>query len=170
MCSDAASPRLTPVTALRRLNVLKTTQSGWSDFHDSRFRTLPDTDERILATSVKATWTYAQQRPGHAPPDYASVHERVRAALVASFYGPAGGGEFSRGVQESLFKMGGAALTAAPEIARITLDLPNLHFLPANLAVFEKNAVAFDDDVYVPSAEPHGIICATVERPALAKL
>lgn len=90
--------------------------------------------------------------------------------MQKAFFGPTDTGEFSPGVQASLMKMGAAALAAAPEVARITLNLPNLHFLPANLPVFAKNDIKFEDDVYVPAADPHGIISATVQRPGLAKL
>lgn len=86
------------------------------------------------------------------------------------FYGPPEVGEFSRGVQESLFKMGTAVLADVPEISRVTMDLPNLHFLPCNVPVYAKNGLRFDDDVYVPTDEPHGIIRATVQRPGVAKL
>lgn len=145
---------------------MKTTQSGWEHFHNDRFATLPDANERILATTVKATWSYVLSKK---IPDYADVFLRVREAVKGAFYGPPDSGSYSNGVQESLFKMGSAALAAAPELAKITLDLPNLHFLPAYLPVFQKNGLKFEHDVYIPSPNPHGIICAVVERPA-AKL
>lgn len=90
--------------------------------------------------------------------------------MKKAFFGPAHTGEFSPGVQATLMKMGSAALAAAPEATRITLNLPNLHFLPANLPVFAKNNIKFEHDVYVPAADPHGIISATVQRPEFAKL
>src|SRR5215204_4077811 len=40
------------------LLVMKTTQSGWEGFLHERFTTLPDTDDRILATVVTANWAY----------------------------------------------------------------------------------------------------------------
>jgi urate oxidase len=143
-----------------RLEVLKTTQSGWSKFHDDRFRTLPDTDERILATRVSAAWNYEP----NADADYDAAHNRVRGALVDEFYGPPDRGHFSPGVQYTLFQMGRAALLAAPEIEQITLSLPNLHFLPCNIPVYGKNGIQFEDDVYIPTDEPHGTISATITR------
>ena len=38
------------------MQVLKTTQSGYSGFLHDRFTTLPDVGDRIVATSVTATW------------------------------------------------------------------------------------------------------------------
>ena len=39
------------------LRLLRTTGSGWSDFHRDDYTTLPDTDDRIFATSVTARWS-----------------------------------------------------------------------------------------------------------------
>jgi urate oxidase len=96
--------------------------------------------------------------------DYNAVYDSVRDALLGAFYGPPDRGHFSPGVQYSLFQMGRAALAAVPEIEQITLELPNLHFLPCNIPVYSKNGLKFEDDVYIPTDEPHGIISATVTR------
>lgn len=42
------------------LRVLKTTASGWSDFHAGRYSTLPPTDDRVLATELTAEWHFTQ--------------------------------------------------------------------------------------------------------------
>jgi len=42
------------------LDVLKTTQSGWEKFYRDRYTVLPDTDERILATTVSVVWKLSQ--------------------------------------------------------------------------------------------------------------
>src|ERR687887_1987221 len=46
------------VAGLTGLSVLKTTDSAFSGFPRDEYTTLPDTDDRILATSITATWTY----------------------------------------------------------------------------------------------------------------
>ncbi len=45
-----------PSHANHQMQVLKTTQSGYSGFLHDRFTTLPDVGDRIVATSVTATW------------------------------------------------------------------------------------------------------------------
>jgi urate oxidase len=64
-------------------------------------------------------------------------------------------------VQHTLFDMGKAALAAAPEIARITLTMPNLHHLLADLSPFGRDN---PNHIFVPIDEPHGYIEATIER------
>lgn len=41
---------------LEGLRVLKTTQSGYEGYCMDKFTLLPETRERIMATSVTATW------------------------------------------------------------------------------------------------------------------
>ncbi len=67
----------------------------------------------------------------------------------------------SMSVQHTLFDMGKAALAAAPEIARITLTMPNLHHLLADLSPFGQDN---PNHIFVPIDEPHGYIEATIER------
>src|SRR5690242_2561690 len=47
-------------SGLRGLVVLKTTDSAFSGFPRDKYTTLPETRDRILATSITATWTYAE--------------------------------------------------------------------------------------------------------------
>jgi urate oxidase len=89
-------------------------------------------------------------------PDYAQVRERTVAALLKEF-----AAHDSMSVQHTLFDMGNAALEASPEIASITLTMPNLHHLLADLSPFGQDN---PNHIFVPSDEPHGYIEATIER------
>ncbi len=84
------------------------------------------------------------------------MRARVLAALGKEF-----AAHHSMSVQHTLFDMGKAALAAAPEIARITLTMPNLHHLLADLSPFGQDN---PNHIFVPIDEPHGYIEATVER------
>ena len=59
-------------SGLRDFTFMKTTQSGWADFVDDDYRTLPDTTDRIAATAMDATWTWTR-----APADYAATNAEV---------------------------------------------------------------------------------------------
>jgi urate oxidase len=69
--------------------------------------------------------------------------------------------KYSPSVQATLYEMAGAAFAACAEIARITIAMPNKHYLPAPLAPFglDSSGVTF-----VPTDEPHGQIEATFCR------
>ena len=70
-------------------------------------------------------------------------------------------GSYSHSLQDSLYRMGTAALEAVPEIATITLACPNKHYLLANLSPFGLDNL---NQVFVATDEPHGQIECTVGR------
>jgi len=136
---------------IENLMVAKTTQSGFSDFHRDEFRTLADTTDRILATSMSASWAYTIETR-----DFITAREAIRSALLATFIN-----HYSRSVQETLYKMAQAALEATAAIDSITLTMPNKHHIPFNLTPFDR---ANENEIFVVTDEPFGFISATVNR------
>ncbi len=133
------------------LVILKTTKSAFTGYIKDRLTTLKPATDRIFGTSATATWEYGEGSAKHA-----EVRTRVVAALLREF-----AGHSSMSVQHTLFDMGKAALAAAPEIARITLAMPNLHHLLADLSPFGQDN---PNHIFIPVDEPHGYIEATIER------
>jgi urate oxidase len=138
-------------SGLRGFTLMKTTRSGWSDFFDDAYRTLADTDDRIAATSMDATWTWSG-----VPADYAAANAAVLATLIEVF-----GTTYSHSVQDSMYRMGEAALAAVPEMAEIAFAMPNKHYIPVNLAPF---GLENRNSVFLPTDEPHGQIEAVIGR------
>lgn len=145
---------------VEEFSVLKTTQSGFEKFVRDGNTLLPDTRERILATTVQAMWSYSRD-----PPCFTSAFSAAKAALTETFFGPPHGGVYSPSVQRTLFLMGRAILDRVPEVKEVHLKLPNLHFIPVNLPGIN---VKFANDIYLPTSEPHGTIEAIVERQSSA--
>jgi len=133
------------------LTILKTTKSAFTGYIKDKLTTLKPSTDRIFGTSATVTWEYET-----ASPDYAQVRARIIAALLKEF-----AAHHSMSVQHTLFDMGKAALEAAPEIASITLTMPNLHHLLADLTPFSQDN---PNHIFVPIDEPHGYIEATIER------
>ena len=131
--------------------VLKSTASGFAGYPRSEFTTLPETNERIMATSFTATWTF-----GTEPANYGAANRMVLDAMLEPF-----AKNFSPSVQTTLFEMGSAALAACAEITRIHLAMPNQHCLPIDLKPF---GLENRHEVFVPTTEPHGQIEATITR------
>src|SRR5204863_1507705 len=116
----------TAITAgLTNLVVLKTTDSAFSGFPRDQYTTLPETEDRIMATSVTAAWTYRPGTTGFA------ARDRIRHALVDTF-----AAHHSRSVQHTLYAMGEAALAACGDATSITLTMPNRHHLLVDLKPF----------------------------------
>ncbi|MBX9930995.1 MAG: urate oxidase [Methylobacterium sp.] len=138
-------------SGLRGYTFMKTTQSGWADFVDDGYRTLPDTHDRIAATSMDATWTWVA-----APADCGAANATVLEMLIAVF-----AATYSPSVQDSMYRMGEAVLAAIPEISEIRFAMPNKHYIPINLSPF---GLPNDGEVFLPTDEPHGQIEATIGR------
>jgi len=138
------------VSGVANLVVLKTTDSAFSGFPRDEYTTLPEARDRILATSVTATWTY---RPGTT--DF-SGRDRIRTALVETF-----AAHVSRSVQHTLYAMGEAALGACADAADITLTMPNRHHLLVDLSPF---GLDNPNEVFVVTDQPFGLIEATLTR------
>ena len=112
---------------------------------------MPETHDRILATSVTASWKYS--RAGGT--DYA-VRDRIRSALVETF-----AAHDSLSVQHTLHAMGQAALHACAAVAEITLTMPNRHHLLVNLEPF---GLDNPNEIFVATDQPYGLIEATITR------
>jgi urate oxidase len=144
--------QLTISAGVADLLVLKTTQSGWENFYHDAYTTLADTDDRILATSISATWTYADQPDL----DYSALWLGVRDQILSTF-----SDHYSPSVQNTLYRMGRAVLERFPPVRRIHFALPNKHHLLYNLEPFgQTNA----NEIFHVTSEPYGLIEGVVER------
>lgn len=142
-------------SGLKDFKVLKTTQSGYVGFCHDKYTLLPDTTERMMATSITSTWKYSTSMV----PDFDKAYDAALTAITETFYGPPDKGTYSPGVQATLYQMANAVLDKVPQVSSIFFNLPNLHFLPCNPVTSK-----FENDIYVATSEPHGDIEATVTR------
>lgn len=131
--------------------VMKTTGAGFEGYPKCEFTTLQETNDRIVCTSIEATWRWQE-----IPENYNVANFGILEAALTPFCD-----NFSPSVQVTLYQMGEAALNACPEIARIHLAMPNKHCVLVNFAPFElENA----NEVFTFTDEPHGQIEATIGR------
>ncbi|RYY15874.1 MAG: urate oxidase [Alphaproteobacteria bacterium] len=130
---------------------MKSTEAGWVGYVQDEYTTLPETTDRIVATAMTATWTW-----NAAPADYEQRNALILRTMLAEF-----AGTYSRGVQDSLFRMAGRALEAVPELETVSMACPNKHYLPIDLSRF---GLQSDNCVFTATDEPHGQIECTVAR------
>jgi len=133
------------------LLVMKTTQSGWEGFLHERFTTLPETNDRILATVVTANWAY-----NSTDLDFERLWRGVRDRILTTFTD-----HYSPSVQNTLYRIGRAVLEGSPEVRRIRLSFPNKHHIPFDLSRF---GIENDNEIFRATSEPYGLIEGTVER------
>jgi urate oxidase len=139
------------ISGIRGLVILKSADSSFADFHRDEFTTLPETQDRLLATSLTSRWLYSGK-----PADYCQTNARIIESMLSAF-----GSTESPSVQASLYEMGKAALAACSEIERISLTMPNLHCLLIDLSPFHREN---QNTLFVPTDAPQGWIEGTVAR------
>ena len=139
------------VSGIRDLVVLMSAGSEFRGFYTDQYTTLPETDDRILATQLVARWRYAA-----AERDWAASHAGIRSALLSAF-----ADTHSRALQQTLAAMGTAALTAYPEVAEIRFSAPNKHHFEVDLTPF---GLDNPGQVFYAADRPYGLIEAVVTR------
>ena len=138
-------------SGIRDFLILKSTGSGFENYPKCEFTTLPETADRILATSFSATWKFAKT-----PSSYREKNEKILSAMQKVF-----ANNYSPSAQTTLFQMGEAALAACPEISHVDLAMPNKHYLLIDLSPF---GLENKNEVFTPTDAPHGQIEASVAR------
>jgi urate oxidase len=139
------------VSGIDGFTFMKSTQSGWENYVRDSFTTIAQTNDRMCATAMVASWKWSAK-----PSSYPATNAKILATLLEVF-----GTTYSASVQDSLYRMGEAALAAVPEISEISMACPNMHFILMNLTAF---GLDNNNDVFLPTDEPHGQIECTVGR------
>ena len=133
------------------LVILKSAKSAFTGFIRDDFTTLPDSLDRLLATSLTATWHY---RDGDVK--FGQAWRAIRALLLEAF-----ADHDSRSVQHTLHAMAQAVLDNIDAVTAIHLIMPNKHHLPIDLSRF---GLPNRNEIFVPTEEPYGLIEATLVR------
>jgi len=133
------------------LVVLKSTGSEFHGYLRDRFTTLPETRDRIMATSLAARWRYCDLKT-----DWARCHSEVRRLLLDTF-----ASKHSLSLQQTLYAMGAAVIESRPEVAEVRISMPNKHHFVVDLAPF---GMANQNEVFYAADRPYGLIEGTVTR------
>jgi urate oxidase len=151
---DASRDGTTIDAGIADLTVMKTAKSAFSGFPRDELTTLPETEDRLLATKVTASWRY--DPAATAGFDFDASFAAVSGTLLEVF-----AEHDSASVQASIWIMGRAILERHPEVSEVTMTLPNLHHWLVDLARF---GLPNDREIFTPTTEPYGLIQATVRR------
>jgi urate oxidase len=133
------------------VKLFKSADSAFSDFFTDDYTTLPETDDRMMATVMTAQWRYRDDAN-----DWAASATAIRDILLRTF-----ADHDSASVQHTLYAMGHTVLAQRREVADIHLVLPNVHHVLVDLAPY---GLDNPNMVFVATTEPYGVIEATVVR------
>ncbi|MBV9314306.1 MAG: urate oxidase [Pseudonocardia sp.] len=139
------------ISGLSDLVVLKSTGSEFHGFPDVPYTSLVETNDRILATSVTARWRYLGTDL-----DWDKAFASIRRILLDTF-----ADHHSLSLQQTLYAMGEAALTAHPELAEIRFSMPNKHHFLVDLSPW---GLENPNEVWYAADRPYGLIEAAVTR------
>ena len=142
---------VTVEAGVQNLLIMKTGHSAFSGFPRDEFTTLPATRDRLLATSMTASWRYAD-----VDVPFGSTWRGVRDVLLRTF-----AEHDSESVQHTLYAMGQAVLDSLDIVSSISLVMPNKHHLPIDLTRF---GLENRNEIFVATDEPYGRIEATLTR------
>jgi urate oxidase len=147
----ATRENLSMASGVDGFTFMKSTQSGWENFYQDAYSTIQPTNDRMCATSMVASWKWSAK-----PENYPATNAKILDTLLEVF-----SAAYSPSVQNSLYLMGEAVLAKVPEISEISMACPNIHYLLTNLSAF---GLDNNNDVFLPTDEPHGQIECTVGR------
>jgi urate oxidase len=136
---------------IENLQIVKTTGSGFEGYVHDPFTTLKETSDRILATSVKATWLYSDNEI-----PFGVYWHGVRQAILDTFVE-----HESRSTQYTLHAIAEAVLERYADIAEIRLWLPNKDCRLVDLGLF---GLENNNEVFAPAEEPYELIEARLRR------
>jgi urate oxidase len=154
---DVEGDRAEVVSGLRDLVLLKSTGSEFAGFLKDGYTTLPETDDRIMATALVAQWRHsADGGAAYEAVDWAKSWADVRRIMLEQY-----ATVHSLALQQTLWEMGRAVLEAHPGIAEINLQAPNKHHFAVDLSPF---GLENHNEVFYAADRPYGLIEATVTR------
>jgi urate oxidase len=138
------------VSGVKDLTLMNTTASEFWGYPKDAYTTLPETKDRMLATSVTASWRY---RPG-AELDWDASFAAAKQVILETF-----SATYSYSLQQTLYALGTALVEQVPSVCEARLVLPNKHHYIVDLAPF---GLENDREVYMAGDRPYGLIEGTV--------
>jgi urate oxidase len=146
------------VSGIKDLVVLKSTGSEFRGFLKDEYTTLPETDDRILATAMVVRWRYdTSEGPDSSfGVEWNKTYDAVKTLLLKRF-----AEIHSKALQQTLYGMGEAVLEQFPEIQEIKFSAPNKHHFLSDLSPF---GLENPNEVFYAADRPYGLIEATVVR------
>ena len=153
------------ISGLKGLRVLKTTQSGFVDFVNDDYRSLPDQTDRIFSTIVEAEWEYSSTNNLC----FNGAFDKVVQLIMRYFAGEPVRGLFSPSVQQTQYLIEKAALEGIPQMEWMRMAMPNKHYFNVDLSKFPRTVSGMErgeanDEVFLPVDKPSGMITAKLGR------
>ena len=153
--ADAAASEVSLSGGIRGMEIFKSTGSGFTGFYHDEYTILPETADRILATTVDADWKYVAG-VDIAGTDFDPVWETIYRILARVF-----AEHDSPSLQATLWEMGTAVIDSVSLVDSISFSMPNQHHIPFDMSAF---GLDNPNEIFYGTDSPFGIITGTVSR------
>jgi urate oxidase len=147
------------VSGLKDLTVMNSTDSEFRGYLKDKYTTLPETHDRVLATSVSGRWRFNWTDDEQEMPHWEESYERTKEHMLQAF-----AETYSLSLQQTLYQMGSRIIDRRDEIDEVRFSLPNKHHFLVDLEPFGLKNDTADGAVYFAADRPYGLIEATVLR------
>lgn len=152
------------------LEVLKTTNSAFVDFWRDELTTLPDMPDRLLSTKVLCKWKFAANTlDALKDTPFSAIYAGAKRNTLDAFANDPRAWVHAS-VQTTLYIMADRILNDFAAVDDVYYALPNIHYFPFDLSKFGLKNLQSDAEVYMPIADPSGLITATISRPPKGNL
>jgi urate oxidase len=141
----------TLISGFYGLTVMKTTQSGFVGYPRDRYTTLPETEDRILATDVSTRWRYSTRDL-----DFDATYESIKNTIMETFTQG-----YSKALQHTLHEMARAVIEQHDVVDEIKFSCPNKHHFLSDLSFC---GLDNPNVVFYAADRPYGLIEATFQR------
>ena len=132
--------------------ILKTTGSGFTNFHRCQYTVLPDMKDRILATSVSSSWRFNTVNGVNFNQIYNGIKEIINHEFAT---------KYSESVQATIWDISAKVIEKYGHIETIRFSLPNLHHWEIDTSRF---GLSNNHDIFIAVDDPHGLIEAEIHR------
>jgi len=139
------------IGGFKDLVILKSTGSEFAGFLKDEYTTLPETHDRVMATSLVAKWRFDTTEV-----DWNAVYAQVKSIMIREFATLQ-----SLALQQTLWHMGRAVIEEIPSIVEVQLKAPNKHHFVVDLSPF---GLDNPGEVFIAADRPYGLIEAQVIR------
>ncbi|CAI5756821.1 unnamed protein product [Candida verbasci] len=156
---DKLSKKLSLVSSIKDLTVLKSTGSMFYGYNVCDYTTLQPTKDRILSTDVDASWSYKVSNLDEIISNGALFDKTYKSArdITLELFCK----ENSPSVQATMYNMGEKIIDENKEVENVTYILPNKHYILFN---FEWKGIKDNKELFYPSPDPNGLIKCTIGR------
>jgi len=140
------------VSGLENLTVMKTAKSSFSNFVRDSLTTLPEAEDRLFGTAIRALWTYDAKTTT----EFDKLRKQIRNIIMNEF-----ARHESKSVQHTLYDISKMLLEKISEIRKIDITMPNIHCLLVDLSRFGQDN---NNEIFMPIDDPHGLIQCSLKR------